>query len=231
MSALQQYRDGQILLVDKPAGWTSFDVVNKIRHVLGGIKTGHAGTLDPMATGLLIVATGRFTKKLSEFMHLDKTYTGIIRLGATTPSYDADTPPEAYYDVHGITVSDIEAAVRVLTGTIQQVPPPFSAIKKGGRPAYMAARQGKPISLEPRIVTIKRFQIDRIDMPDLYFTIECSKGTYIRSLAHDLGKLLRNGAYLISLRRTAIGPYHVEEAWPLPQLVEQIKQQILSNKK
>jgi tRNA pseudouridine55 synthase len=219
---LKQYAEGQILLVDKPATWTSFDVVNKIRYALNKIKVGHAGTLDPLATGLLILCTGKFTKRLEEFSGLDKTYEGIITLGATTPSYDAETAFDATYDTAHISATTIKEAVLKLTGVIQQIPPAFSAIKKDGQAAYISARNGNALKMEPRTVTIKNFDINKIEMPDVHFTVQCSKGTYIRSLAYDLGRLLNNGGYLKSLRRTAIGNFSVNDAWQLNELIEHI---------
>jgi tRNA pseudouridine55 synthase len=219
---LHPFSEGAMLLVDKPAKWTSFDVVNKIRHALKGIKVGHAGTLDPLATGLLIICTGKFTKKLNHFSGLDKTYEGIITLGATTPSYDTETPFNAFFDISHISENDIIEATRQLTGTIEQIPPAYSAIKKKGKVAHLSARKGMPLQLDPRIVTVKKFEIKKIEMPDIHFHIECSKGTYIRSLAHDLGRLLNSGAYLKQLRRTAIGPYKIDNAWQLEKLIEAI---------
>jgi len=220
---LKKYAEGQILLVDKPSTWTSFDVVNKIRYALKRIKVGHAGTLDPLATGLLILCTGKFTKRIDEFSGRDKTYEGIITLGATTPTYDSEMPFDATYDTANISETDIKEAVTKLTGTIQQIPPIYSAIKKDGVTAHVAARKGKDIQMEPRTVTIHQFIINKIEMPDVYFTVQCSKGTYIRSLAFDLGRLLNNGGYLKQLRRTAIGNFSVNDAWQLDKLITNIR--------
>jgi tRNA pseudouridine55 synthase len=220
---LKEYAEGQILLIDKPTAWTSFDVVNKIRYALKRIKVGHAGTLDPLATGLLILCTGKFTKRLNEFSGLDKTYEGIITLGASTPSFDSETPFNNTFDTSGISAEAIRNAVKQLTGEIQQVPPIYSALKKDGQAAYISARKGEDIKMEPRTVTVKQFNIVKIEMPHVHFVVECSKGTYIRSLAHDLGAMLNNGGYLSSLRRTKIGNYSVADAWQLDSFIQHIK--------
>jgi tRNA pseudouridine55 synthase len=220
---LQKYAEGQILLIDKPIDWTSFDVVNKIRYALKRIKVGHAGTLDPLASGLLIICTGRFTRRLSEFSGLDKTYEGIITLGASTPSYDAETEPDATFDTGNITEAEINSAVKKLTGTLMQIPPAYSAVKKQGQAAYKSARMGEQVKLDPREVTVHSFAIKKIEMPDVHFSVECSKGTYIRSLAHDLGKLLDNGGYLKRLRRTKIGDYSIDDDWQLDRFIQFIK--------
>lgn len=223
------FTEGACLLVDKPLGWTSFDVVNKIRgglrHSLGvkKIKVGHAGTLDPMATGLLIVCTGKLTKKISEYQDMPKEYTGTLRLGATTPSYDAETPPDGTFPFHHITPEMIEAARQQFLGDLQQLPPMYSAIKVDGQPLYKKARLGERVEVQPRPVTIYSIEFTKTELPDIEFRVTCSKGTYIRSLAHDLGKALDSGAYLTSLRRTAIGPYLVRDAWDLETLAAHIK--------
>ena len=217
---------GAMLLVDKPQGWTSFDVVNKIRyklkHLLGvkKIKVGHAGTLDPMATGLLIVCTGKFTKKLGEYQGLPKEYTGTMRLGATTPSYDAESDVEESFPTSHISPQLLEQARRRFLGDIEQVPPMFSAIKVDGQPLYKKARKGEMVEVEPRPVTIYEFGFTRVELPELDFRVRCSKGTYIRSLAHDFGKAVQSGAYLTALRRTRIGQFRIEDAWQLESLVE-----------
>ena len=225
----QQFLNGTCLLVDKPASWTSFDVVNKIRgslkHTFGfrKIKVGHAGTLDPMATGLLIVCTGKFTKKLAGFQNLDKEYTGTITLGLTTPSYDAETEADATFPYDHITEKDIEEARRQFIGDLQQLPPMYSAIKVDGQPLYKRARKGETIAVKSRPVTIHDFEITRIDLPHIEFRVKCSKGTYIRSLAHDFGKALNSGACLSSLRRTKIGQFDVANAWNLEALIQHIE--------
>ena len=216
------------MLVDKPQGWTSFDVVNKIRsslkHNLGlkNIKVGHAGTLDPMATGLLIICTGKSTKKLAEYQGLTKEYTGTITLGATTPSYDAETEPDAIFPTDHITEEMLEAARQRFVGDIEQMPPMFSAIKVDGQPLYKKARQGIMVEVAPRPVTIYEFEVTKVALPAIDFRVKCSKGTYIRSLAFDLGKALNSGGFLSSLCRTKVGKFHLEDAWNLDALVDHI---------
>lgn len=220
--------EGALLLVDKPMEWTSFDVVNKIRNRLKTclgvkkIKVGHAGTLDPMATGLLLICTGKATKQLQEFQDLPKTYTGTLRLGATTPSYDAETAIDETFPYEHITAEMLEEARKKFLGPISQVPPIFSAIKVDGQPLYKKARKGETVQIEPRNITIYEMEFTRIELPEVDFRVHCSKGTYIRSLAYDLGKVLQSGAYLTALRRTAIGPYSIDHAWPLEDLIEAI---------
>ncbi|MCB0614094.1 MAG: tRNA pseudouridine(55) synthase TruB [Phaeodactylibacter sp.] len=219
-----------MLLVDKPQGWTSFDVVNKVRYKLKHrlkvkkIKVGHAGTLDPMATGLLIICTGKFTKKLAEFQGLPKEYTGTMYLGATTPSYDAESEVEETFPIRHITPELLEQARRQFLGDIEQVPPMFSAIKVDGQPLYKKARKGIMMEIEPRPVTINEFTLTRIELPELDFLVRCSKGTYIRSLAFDFGKAVNSGAYLTALRRTRIGEFRIEDAWNLEELVEYLEE-------
>lgn len=220
---LHNFHEGEILLVNKPATWTSFDVVNKIKYATKA-KVGHAGTLDPLATGLMIICTGKFTKKLTEFTGFDKSYEGTICLGATTPSYDAETAVSETFDTSNISEEDIINATKKLTGKISQMPPIFSAIKKDGKKAYEAARQGKEIKLDPRNIEVFQFDITRIELPEIDFVVSCSKGTYIRSLAYDLGKLLNNGAYLKSLNRTRIGNFYLKDAFELTALIDYIKE-------
>lgn len=220
--------DGTTLLVNKPQGWTSFDVVNKIRtslkHSLGlkNIKVGHAGTLDPMATGLLIICTGKSTKKLAEYQGLPKEYTGTITFGATTPSYDAESEPDAFFPFDHITEEMLEKARQHFIGDLEQLPPMFSAIKVDGQPLYKKARQGIMVEVAPRPVTIFEFDFTNIALPNLDFRVKCSKGTYIRSLAYDFGKAVESGAYLSALCRTKIGNYRLENAWGVQELVEHI---------
>lgn len=220
--------EGTCLLVDKPQGWTSFDVVNKIRsslkHNLGlkNIKVGHAGTLDPLATGLLIICTGKSTKKLAEYQGLTKEYTGTIALGATTPSYDAETEPDAIFPTDHITDEMLETARQRFLGNIEQMPPMFSAIKVDGQPLYKKARQGIMVEVAPRPVTIYEFELTRVALPVIDFRVKCSKGTYIRSLAFDLGKALNSGGFLSSLCRTKVGEFNLEDAWNLDALVDHI---------
>lgn len=219
---------GTTLLVDKPQGWTSFDVVNKIRHRLRkitnfkGIKVGHAGTLDPLATGLLIICTGKFTKRLADFQGLDKTYTGTFRLGGTTPSYDSETEVDQTFPYQHITPEALEAARQQFLGTIQQVPPMFSAIKVDGQPLYKKARKGEVVEIQPRTVHIHGFELTNIALPDVDFSLDCSKGTYVRSIAHDMGAALGSGAYLTALRRTRVGAFDIADAWDLEQLIHRL---------
>ena len=221
---LNKYEEGQVLLIDKPLDWTSFDVVRKTRNLIRIKKVGHAGTLDPLASGLLIVCTGKFTKKINEYMGMEKEYTGSFTLGAITPTYDLESEPTEIRDYEAITTEQIQEATKAFTGTIQQVPPIHSAIKKDGKPVYLMARKGIEFELEPRTITIKEFRIEKIELPKVYFKVVCTTGTYIRSLAHDFGKQLGCGAYLSSLRRTRIGEFSVDTALSMDQLTEQILQ-------
>jgi len=209
------------LLINKPVGWTSFDVVKKLRYVLKVKKIGHAGTLDPLATGLLIIGTGKFTKKLNELQGLDKTYEGIIEIGKTTPSYDLETAFDSEHEWSEVTKGQLEEARKRLTGHIQQVPPAHSAIKVGGERAYKKARKNKEVKLEPRSLTIHDFQIDYTHLPEVKFKVSCSKGTYIRSLAHDFGQLIGVGAYLKKLVRTSVGEYQLSDAVDLNEFIRQ----------
>ncbi|MGH1334726.1 MAG: tRNA pseudouridine(55) synthase TruB [Aureispira sp.] len=229
---MQQYdfQAGAVLLIDKPLEWTSFDVVNKVRYALKQtlgirkIKVGHAGTLDPLATGLLILCTGKFTKKIDTYQALYKVYDGHFQLGATTPSYDAETAIDAEFDTNNLTPEKIRAALPQFTGEVEQVPPMFSAIKVDGQPLYKKAREGKKVRIKSRQVTIDAFNLPEIkDNMQVDFEIKCSKGTYIRSLVHDLGAALDNGAYLTKLRRTHIGEHALEDAWNLDELIAHIK--------
>lgn len=226
--ALQPYLDGKVILIDKPLEWTSFDAVKKVRILTRISKVGHAGTLDPLATGLLIICTGKFTKKINEYMGMEKEYTGTFTLGATTPTYDLESTPENIKDISHLTEEQIHAATRSFMGLIMQVPPAHSAIKKDGKPVYLAARKGENVVLEPRPVTIHEFVIEKIELPIVYFRVVCSTGTYIRSLAHDFGAALGVGGYMSSLRRTRIGIFSVEDAHSLDsfeQEITQLKQQ------
>lgn len=218
------FNEGNTLLIDKPLEWTSFDVVKKIRGLTRAKKVGHAGTLDPLATGLLIICTGKFTKKLEGFQGEDKVYTGTFKLGATTPSYDLESEEDSHSDISGLTIEQIHKAAKKLTGTIDQLPPIFSAIKINGERAYEKARKGETPDLKTRSVTISRFEITKIELPEVHFEIECTKGTYIRSIARDLGELLGCGAYLTSLRRTRIGEFDVSEAQTIEQFEQFIRQ-------
>jgi len=224
---LNKYEAGQVILIDKPLDWTSFDVVRKIRSVIKIKKVGHAGTLDPLATGLLIVCTGKFTKKINEYMGMEKEYTGTFTLGATTPTYDLESEPVEVKDISQITPEHIHEATSYFTGEIQQVPPIHSAIKQGGKPVYLMARKGIDVKLEPRTVVIKSFTIEKIELPIVYFKVVCSTGTYIRSLANDFGQQLQCGAYLSSLRRTRIGEFSADEADSMESFVQLAKKEAL----
>ena len=208
---------GEVLLVDKPMEWTSFDVVNKLRSLIKkkeGKKTkvGHAGTLDPLATGLLILCTGKMTKQISSIQDQEKEYTGEIFLGATTASYDLESEVENEQDCSSLTTEEIESARDQLSGLINQMPPAFSAKKVDGTRAYKLARKGKEVNLQAKEVNIYEFELCQIELPIVKFRIRCSKGTYIRSIAHDFGQILKVGAYLKELRRTKIGDYNVDSA-------------------
>ncbi len=222
--ALQPYLEGQAILIDKPVHWTSFDVVRKIRNITRIVKVGHAGTLDPLATGLLIVCTGKYTKKINEYMGMEKEYTGSFTLGSTTPTYDLESEPVNFCNTDHLSESQIKAATQGFTGLIMQVPPIHSAIKQEGKPVYLAARKGIDVVLEPRPVTIHAFEIEKIEMPVVYFRVVCSTGTYIRSLAHDFGKALGVGAYMSSLRRTRIGHFQVSDAESMKSFETKIEQ-------
>lgn len=206
------YAEGKMLLIDKPLHWTSFDVVRKTRGLLQIKKIGHAGTLDPLATGLLIVCTGKFTKKINEYMAAEKEYTGEFTLGAVTPTYDLESEPEQQKEYAAITETEIKAATQQFMGDLQQFPPIYSAIKKDGVALYELARRGEAVDLKARSVTIHRFDITNIDLPKVEFRVVCSTGTYIRSLANDFGAVLGCGAYLSALRRTRIGDCNVTDA-------------------
>jgi tRNA pseudouridine55 synthase len=210
--------EGRLLLIDKPLRWTSFDVVNKLRRILNTRKIGHAGTLDPLATGLLIICVGKMTKRIDGFMGLEKEYTGVFMLGQTTPSHDLETEVSPPVDVTHLSSEAITDAAKTLTGELSQLPPQHSAIRIGGKRAYSYARKGNEIELKPRAVEVKTFEITQVNLPEIHFRIVCSKGTYIRSLARDFGNILGVGAYLASLRRTRIGSYSVSEALTLDQV-------------
>ena len=209
---------GRVLLINKPFRWTSFDVVNKLRYKLKTKKIGHAGTLDPLATGLLIICVGKMTKRIEEFMGLEKEYTGKFVLGQTTPSFDLETAVSEAKDISKITVEMIHDAVRPFIGTINQLPPLHSAIRIGGKRAYEFARKGADIELKPREVQIHKFEITSISLPEVSFRIVCSKGTYIRSIARDFGNALQVGAYLSALCRTRIGTFLLSDALEVNQV-------------
>ena len=214
------YAEGKVLLIDKPLHWTSFDIVRKLRSILQIRKIGHAGTLDPLATGLLIVCTGKFTKKINEYMAQKKEYTGSITLGAITPTFDLESEPEKFKEWAGLTNEIIYKTKEQFIGAIQQLPPIYSAIKKEGVALYELARKGIEIIPEPRNITIHSFEITAIDLPVVKFKVVCSTGTYIRSLANDFGAALGCGGYLSSLRRTKIGEFEAADALDLDELMK-----------
>ncbi|HEY2648892.1 MAG TPA: tRNA pseudouridine(55) synthase TruB [Puia sp.] len=208
---MNSFEEGRVILVNKPLGWTSADVVKKIRNRVHA-KVGHAGTLDPLATGLLILCTGKFTKKINEYMSKEKEYTGTFTLGATTASYDLETTPVNQKDFSELKPDDLKIAAEKFTGDIIQIPPVYSAIKKNGERSYDLARQGRAVVLDGRKVTVSLFEIEIQELPRVSFRVVCSTGTYIRSLAHDLGECLGCGAYLSSLCRTRIGEFLLQDA-------------------
>jgi len=228
------FPEGELLLINKPIDWTSFDVVNKIRNLIkksgniAKIKVGHAGTLDPLATGLLIVGTGKFTKRLQEFQDYGKEYTGAITLGATTPSFDLETEIDQKFSVKHIKESQIHETVKQFIGEQMQLPPLFSAKKVEGKKAYISARKGKDLKMNPQKITIYEFEITGIEMPDVHFRIHCSKGTYIRSIASDFGKALKNGAHLSALCRTKIGKHLLDDALEISEFELQLSGQTVS---
>lgn len=219
------FAEGEMLLINKPYTWTSFDVVGKIRNSFKPLKlkVGHAGTLDPLASGLLIICTGKLTKKIDEFQAQDKEYTGTMILGAGTPSYDMETEVNESIDISQITEEMIKANASKFIGEINQFPPAHSAIKVDGERLYLKARRGENVELKSRKVIIHEFEISRIELPEIDFRVVCSKGTYIRSLVHDFGRALNNVAYLSALRRTKSGDYHVYNAFEVMELVNHIR--------
>ena len=225
MKTAQDYLDGQLLLIDKPLEWTSFQVVNKLRwHIrqafnLKKIKLGHAGTLDPLATGLLIICTGKMTKQIDTFQGQIKTYTGTFVLGSTTPSYDLETEIDQEFPTAHIPPELIHKTTQQFVGEIDQFPPVFSALKKEGKRLYEFARAGETVKIDSRKITIEGFQITNIEGLKVDFSVRCSKGTYIRSLAFDFGKALNSGAHLSALRRTQIGNFSVEKAISIDQFI------------
>ena len=217
-----EFEEGKVILLDKPLHWTSFDAVRKIRSAIRIKKVGHAGTLDPLATGLLIICTGKFTKKINEFMAQSKAYTGTITLGAVTPTYDLESLPEQQKDFSAITADQVIETANTFLGDIEQLPPIYSAIKKKGTPLYELARRGEEVELKPRKINIQTFEITSVELPVVGFRIVCSTGTYIRSIANDMGKQLGCGGYLSSLRRTAIGSFRVEDAVSMEDFLGQL---------
>lgn len=225
--AMQPFLEGKVILLNKPMHWTSFDAVKKVRILTGVSKVGHAGTLDPLATGLLIICTGKFTKKITEYMGMPKEYTGSITLGASTPTFDLESAPENFQSFEHITAEKLFATAQSFTGNIMQVPPIHSAIKKDGKKLYELARKGKDVVAEPRPVTISVFELTKVEMPVVYFRVVCSTGTYIRSLANDFGAALGCGGYLSSLCRAKIGEFAVENAYTPESFelhIQQLKQ-------
>lgn len=222
MNTLNTFEEGKVILINKPLHWTSFDAVRKIRNVIRIKKVGHAGTLDPLATGLLIICTGKFTKKINEYQAQEKEYTGSFTLGAITPTYDLESEPENLKSVDHITKELLEETKLKFIGEIDQIPPIHSAVKQQGKPVYLAARKGHDVKLEPRKVTIKEFEITNIELPIVTFRVVCTTGTYIRSLANDFGEALGCGAYLSSLCRTRIGQFKLDQAMSIDQFVEEI---------
>lgn len=214
----QDFKDGQVLLIDKPLTWTSFQAVNKLRwHIkqrfaIKKIKVGHAGTLDPLATGLLIICTGKQTKEIHTYQGQPKEYTGTITLGATTPSYDLETEVDEVFPIDHITEETLQTISKQFIGDLEQKPPIFSAIKKDGKRLYDLARRGETTEIKSRTITISEFEITKVNLPNVEFRVVCSKGTYIRSLAYDFGKALNSGAHLSALRRTKIGDFSVQNA-------------------
>lgn len=226
MASNMNFSEGEVILIDKPLDWTSFDVVNKIKFALkrtfGAVKIGHAGTLDPKATGLLILCTGKKTKDIQQIQDADKTYTGAFFLGATTECFDTEKEVNETFDISGITEEAIYDCAKSFIGEQEQFPPIHSAVKIDGKRAYDLARAGKEVAVKSKIITIKKFDIVKIELPLIYFYVECTKGTYIRSLANDFGKRLNNGAYLHSLRRTKIGSYDIKDAHSIEAFLEKI---------
>lgn len=226
---MMNFKDGEVLLINKPLRWTSFDVVNKLRYVISKkvgerLKVGHAGTLDPLATGLLIICTGKMTKRIDEFTGMDKEYSGTFFIGATTPTYDSEMEINATFPVEHINEVVLEGARKKFLGVIEQMPPVFSAIKIDGTAAYIRARKGKDVEMKSRIAEIKKFELTRIELPEIDFRVVCSKGTYIRSLAFDFGKALNSGAYLKALCRTKIGEFDLKNSMTIEECVLKIQE-------
>lgn len=223
LRSMNTFEEGRVILLDKPLEWTSFDAVRKVRNLIRIKKVGHAGTLDPLATGMLIICTGKFTKRINEYMAQEKEYTGTFTLGAITPTYDLESEPQEFKPYEQLTVEQLQQAAAGFTGPIMQVPPAHSAIKIGGKRVYELARKGKEVKLEPRPVTIYAFELTKIELPVVAFKVVCSTGTYIRSLAHDFGALLGCGAYLSSLCRTRIGAFTLDQAVTINRFEEEIR--------
>ncbi|MDQ6755590.1 MAG: tRNA pseudouridine(55) synthase TruB [Bacteroidota bacterium] len=224
MHATNTFEEGKVLLINKPIHWTSFDAVRKIRNVIKIKKVGHAGTLDPLATGLLIICTGKFTKKINEYMSKEKEYTGSFTLGAVTPTYDLESEPQNFKDIDFVTKELLQESTKKFLGEIEQVPPIHSAIKQGGKPVYLAARKGIDVKLAPRKITIREFGITKFESPMVYFKVICTTGTYIRSIANDFGAALGCGAYLSSLCRTRIGEFSLENSLTINEFEKQFSE-------
>lgn len=212
----EKLKTGSILLFDKPLHWSSFKLVKKVKYVTKAARVGHAGTLDPLATGLLIICTGKCTKMIEQIQNQAKAYTGTITFGHTTPSYDLETEYDEHFDYNNISESDLLKATQYFTGDVTQTPPAFSAVKINGTRAYKFARQGVEIEIKKRVISISEFKISG-DLPNIHFEVGCSKGTYIRSLANDFGKHLNSGSHLSALRRTKIGDYHINDAFNIEE--------------
>ncbi|MDB5199548.1 MAG: tRNA pseudouridine synthase [Chitinophagaceae bacterium] len=225
MKTTNTFEEGKVILINKPLHWTSFDAVRKIRNLVRIKKVGHAGTLDPLATGLLIICTGKFTKKINEYQAQEKEYTGSFTLGAVTPTFDLESEPADFKNYDFVTKELLMETAAKFMGEIDQVPPIHSAIKQQGKPVYLAARKGHDVKLEPRKIAIKEFEITKAELPVVFFRVVCTTGTYIRSLANDFGETLGCGAYLSSLCRTRIGEFRVEEAIGINEFVEHVNLQ------
>lgn len=229
MNKSYDFLAGEVLLVNKPLKWTSFDVVNKLRYEMKQklgikkIKVGHAGTLDPLADGLLIICTGKKTKEIESFMGLEKAYSGTITLGATTPSYDLETEIDNRFPIDNLNLEEVQTAIDSMKGEYDQYPPIFSAKKVNGKKAYDLARAGEEVELKSKRISINQFDITSLNLPELKFFIKCSKGTYIRSIAYDLGVKINNGGHLSSLRREAIGEYNLSNAKTVEEWIETIQ--------
>ncbi len=228
MQSAEEFQAGQVLLIDKPLNWTSFQAVNKLRWKIRQtfnikkIKVGHAGTLDPLATGLLVICTGKMTKQINTYQGQIKEYTGTFVLGSTTPSFDLETEIDKTFPTNHITDELIHETTKQFIGEVEQFPPIFSAIKKDGKRLYEFARAGESVEIKPRTITINEFEITKVDNENIEFRVVCSKGTYIRSLAHDFGKALKSGAHLSVLRRTKIGDFHVDDALSIEDFINSL---------
>jgi tRNA pseudouridine55 synthase len=225
MQQTNSFAEGKVLLINKPLTWTSFGAIKKIRYLIQIKKVGHAGTLDPLATGLLIICTGKYTKKINEYMGMEKEYTGTFTLGATTPTFDLESEPQNIKDISHLTPEKIIATTQQFMGNILQMPPQFSAIKKDGKRLYESARQGIEVKVDARPVVIKEFTITKIEGAIIYFKVVCGTGTYIRSLANDFGAALNVGGHLSSLCRTRIGEFKIEDAQTIEEFEQQFKQE------